>query len=242
MKHDDFGDRMKTHEDALENRASSDKYLIVRADGRAFSKFTSNYKKPFDDIVTNAMNVAGVMTADEFNADAVYIQSDEITFLFKPKRQKDSDILRDHVFSGRTQKIVSLISSSCSVHFYKMIEEKNKTPIFDARAMIFDDEHEACNAFYWRALDAKRNAVSGFYRYQFGHKKMQNKSEREMLAENETTQNWKDLSDDLKYGRLYLRTSEYTERYSKVSSKNFALNSTHEKRLELLNLGNEKHE
>lgn len=241
MKQDDFGDRMKKFEAALENRAASNQYIVIRADGRAFSKFTSNYKKPFDERITCAMDCAASITGDEFGADAVYVQSDEISFLFAPHYQRNADILREHMFSGRVQKLSSLIASSCSVLFNKYVKDDKKIGIFDARAMILNSNHEAANAIYWRALDARRNAVSGFYRYQFGHKKMQNKSEMEMLKENETTADWQSLSDFLKYGRLFVKDDlDPYLTYKKISGGDLLINSDHAKRLSVLTIHENK--
>ena len=55
-KRDDFGDRMKTYESQANNLSLIPNLpVIVRLDGKGFSKYTSGLNKPYDERFTQLM-------------------------------------------------------------------------------------------------------------------------------------------------------------------------------------------
>jgi tRNA(His) 5'-end guanylyltransferase len=142
-----LGDRMKSYEQT--ELVPPYQAFIVRADGNSFSTLTSGFPKPFDTGFNRAMvrTANGVM--NHFNAKTVFVCSDEITLIFGPvcgKREyyeltdaKEKN-LPTHIYSGRHNKIASLVASKCSVLFNKfMFEEfKNKTDCNNDDAEISD--------------------------------------------------------------------------------------------------------
>jgi tRNA(His) 5'-end guanylyltransferase len=56
MKRDDFGNRMKAFESVYTDvRIPIELPMMVRVDGKGFSKFTKGFNKPFDDDLSGAM-------------------------------------------------------------------------------------------------------------------------------------------------------------------------------------------
>lgn len=152
-----LGERMKTYE--KEDRVPHDKHIVIRVDGKTFSKFTKKFTKPFDPRFTRAMvrTMNSVMRA--FNVTFAFCCSDEITFVI-PARSIESG----HDFNGRRQKINSLFAGKCTAYFLIHIMEEVKdeetlefirssAPCFDSRLMVFDkdNEFEICNNLYWRS-------------------------------------------------------------------------------------------
>lgn len=199
---DDFGDRMKEYESKwTSQKINPNGIMCVRVDGRSFSKFTKNLKKPFDERFSNAMQKTAQELHNEFNADLTYVQSDEITMLFKPHP--------DRFFGGKTSKINSIVASFASVVFNKFIFEDvtkqevgNKTPIMDCRTWEVP-LHEGPNVILWRAKDSRRNYVSQLYRWTFGHSKMQKKSVNDMIKELNNNHDFK--VESVYCGELFIR-------------------------------------
>ena len=69
------------------------------------------------------------------------------------------------MFSGRVQKIVSVVASIASVKFNRIIQETiperaNMMPVFDARVFQYPTLELASESFRWRETDATRNSLS----------------------------------------------------------------------------------
>jgi tRNA(His) guanylyltransferase len=167
----------------------------------------------------------------QFDAQTGYTHSDEITLIFNSKCRedeyleylekqsknlltKDDKSLPIHMFNGRIQKILSLVSSYCSVrfnyHLVKLIEPIKETydlkfveiiesmnAMFDGRILIFQEanKYEILNHQIWRSIhDCSRNAVSTYAYTYFGPKKIMNKDTRQMIQMmlDEKGLNWND--------------------------------------------------
>jgi tRNA(His) guanylyltransferase len=55
-------------------------------------------------------------------------------------------------------------------------------PHFDCRVFQLPSKDEAANAFLWRAMDARKNAISMVAQSKFSHKKLHGKGQKAMLA------------------------------------------------------------
>lgn len=208
-----LGDRMKRYEKFIDSKITirpSESY-IIRLDGRSFSKFTKKFVKPFDLVFVKAMCMTLQDLVEEFEAQTGYTHSDEITLIFNAKcseleeleylESKNNKELPIHMFRGRVQKILSLISSYCSVrfnyHLGNLIEPiktnydskfveliKSQRQMFDSRIMIFEEKikHEILNHQIWRSIhDCERNAISTYAYTYFGPKKIMNKTCTQMI-------------------------------------------------------------
>lgn len=225
-----LGDRMKRYENIIDNLITikPNESFIIRLDGRSFSKFTKKFHKPFDIVFIKAMSLTTLDLVKQFNAQTGYTHSDEITLIFDSKcneleylekkskniSMKDDSLSTFHMFNGRIQKILSLISSYCSVrfnyHLVKLIEPieelydlkfveviKSMNATFDSRIMIFDQakKYEILNHQIWRSIhDCYRNAVSTYAYTYFGPKKIENKNTNQMIQMllNEKNLDWND--------------------------------------------------
>ena len=134
--------------------------VIIRLDGKNFSKFTKGMNRPFDDRMRDAMVMATKHLVDETNAVIGYTQSDEITLILF-----NDNIDGQIYFDGRVQKLASVTASMASVIFHRSIvelmpEKYESVPAFDARVFSVPNKSEAANALLWRVKDAQKNAVS----------------------------------------------------------------------------------
>lgn len=154
--------------------------LLARLDGRAFHTFTKDLKRPFDERLTTSMANTAKYLLEEFNADLVYTQSDEITLFWNTKEENKL------FFSGKIFKLNSVLAASCSVFFYKEIlknlpEKADKLPVFDCRTWQVTSMQDVSDVFVWRQLDAVRNSVNCLAQSVFKHSELQKKNKKEVL-------------------------------------------------------------
>ncbi len=177
---DEFGDRMKQYE-AVETSRRLDVHLPIyaRIDGRSFSTFTRGMARPFDVAMSRAMIETTKYLVGSTHASAGYTQSDEISLVWMAEGEA-SDVL----FSGKVQKMVSVLASMAAAKFARVcpLGYEDKFPHFDARVFQLPSITEGANAFLWRAMDARKNAISMAAQAKFSPKMLHGKRQRDMLA------------------------------------------------------------
>lgn len=166
-----LGGRLKGYEKDYESKVEPEKHIIVRIDGHKFSKYTKGFEKPFDSILSKAMELTTIDLVDEFKAVTGYTQSDEITLVIpslkdvtvdnrKKKTHKVHKRIRDdweHTHGGRVQKMVSLISAFTTMRFNLHLAKEIETQT------MAEQEHWS-NAFRpSREEDEFRKRMSTYY-------------------------------------------------------------------------------
>lgn len=204
----------KLHSDVTEAKENefrvyipADRHIVVRLDGRGFSKFTKKFTKPFDRHFSDAMISATKFVSEKFGALVSYTQSDEITVVIEGDKN-------GHNFAGRTDKLLSLMASTVTVKFYQQLSKHydidEAPPTFDARIMAFTDLEDALSAVVNRLIDCRKNSVGMFSHHHFGHKANMNKTTNDkikMITENGLV--WEDIDNHYKYGTL-VKKETYT--------------------------------
>lgn len=210
-KRDDLGNRMKLYE----SKANSESLLpnlpvIVRLDGNNFSKFTQGLERPYDVVFSDLMKQTTEFLVQYFNKCVVgYTQSDEITLVFYNTYEDPIE------FSGRIQKLCSIIASKCTCFFalkaLEKLPEKNigvdQYPVFDCRVWNVPSWVEASNTILWREVDASKNSVQMAAQTYLNHKAIQgisNKDVQKILLETADI-NWNDYPDFFKKGSYFVR-------------------------------------
>lgn len=125
--------------------------MILRIDGRSFSKFTeSSFEKPFDARFHEAMAAASQRLLREFAALYAYTESDEILLLLP----RDSLL-----FDREAEKLVSLsaglASSSLTLSFQCEVH-------CDSRLWVGPRSQQVLEYFRWRQSDASRCCLNGW--------------------------------------------------------------------------------
>lgn len=81
-KNDSLGDRMKGYEGVSRNFLTRRVPAIIRLDGKAFHTFTKGMEKPFDPVLTQAMQETMKYLCENIQGCVLgYTQSDEITLV-----------------------------------------------------------------------------------------------------------------------------------------------------------------
>ena len=173
----DFADRMKQYESHETHR-----WLIpflpvyIRLDGRAFTTFTRDMDKPYDERMAEAMLETTKSLVQETDALIGYTQSDEINLvMFSENRASQG------YFEGKRFKITSVLAGIASSVFllnyiktFEMVTKRSTLiggiyrtsdelcimpPAFDCRVLNMPSQTETANMILWRELDATRNAI-----------------------------------------------------------------------------------
>lgn len=154
----DIADRMKLYEKSYNFMLPRRLPVIVRCDGKRFSKATKKLDKPSYDFIKamseTTKNVASSIDGCVF----AYTQSDEISFVLC----NDKSLEQQPWLSNRLQKIASIMASETTYYFMsnsKNLDLKGKT-IFDARAFVLPNLNEVVNYMIWRNQDCIKNSIS----------------------------------------------------------------------------------
>lgn len=173
---DTFAERMKEYEAVSQPLLMRRMPVIVRVDGKNFSKLTRTMQKPFDRRLTLCMEAAAKRLVSEAqNCRLAYFQSDEISLLLTDFRT----LTTEPWFNNQIQKITSIAAALATSGFCEEYvkqfpdrAEMGNFPVFDARCFNLPKE-EVNNYFIWRQRDAERNSVSMAAQANFSHKDLQ---------------------------------------------------------------------
>lgn len=200
---DQFGDRMKRYENGEVGRRFTPLLpVIVRLDGKCFSKWTSQLEKPYDNRMIDLMTQVTKILVEESNARIGYTQSDEISLVLYSE-----DYTKPIYFDGKIHKIVSVLTSVATYWFNEfslnlMPAEVSVDPgFFDCRAWTVPNQMEAVNSLLWRECDATRNSINSAARMYYTHDELHGVSRdnvMDMLWEKGV--NWNDYPSSFKRG------------------------------------------
>ena len=201
-----LGDRMKAYERETERTMMPLLPVLARVDGRSFHTFTRDFRRPYDEGMSQLMADTALLLAEETNACMAYTQSDEITLAWLSKEPK-SQIW----FAGRHSKMVSQIAALATLHFYRLLVERMpkyapRLPSFDGRVWQVPNVEEGANVFLWRELDATKNSISMAAQSVYSHKELHQKNgsqKQEMLFQRGI--NWNDYPAFFKRGSYIQR-------------------------------------
>lgn len=154
MKFEEIEALMRRNESLSEQYVLPENFIVVRLDGRGFTKLTKeklSLEKPFDKKFSEVMLDA---TKHLFNIGFKviygYTQSDEISLLI----HKD-----DNTFSRKIRKINSVLAGEVSAFFSLQFQE---ICVFDCRTITIPNLEMLLDYFCWRQEDSHRNSLSAY--------------------------------------------------------------------------------
>ena len=175
-----LAEQIKRLEGIFEQKLDPSKPFVIRIDGVAFRTYTRGFKKPFDQRMTRAFIRTAADLLQRFNPSTVYYASDEISLVFNacPNATKAESKAPEHSYSGRIQKLVSVVASFAAAKFNQYINEEdwsdldkdhvrqrlaNHSAYFDARVFSMPNDFGTMAAIYWRHhYDTLKNATSSY--------------------------------------------------------------------------------
>lgn len=209
MDKTDLGNRMKSYEAQVTGqRLISRLPMLVRLDGKKFSRFTKGMKKPYDKKMSQLMLKVTTALVEKFDALMGYTQSDEITLTWYFDNPK-----AEHIFGGRVFKINSVLAATCTMYFNKFLpeffpEKVNLNPVFDCRCWNAPTLEEGVAAFIWRENDATKNSILCAGQSVYSHRQLQGRNTaviQDMLIEKGI--NWNEYPAFFKRGTYVQRRS-----------------------------------
>jgi len=220
MGKDSLGDRMKKYEESTDFRIISRVPIVIRLDGKAFSKLTKKLKlqKPFDESFSFVMSETARTVASGMQGCMIgYTQSDEMTFIIRSDQSLDTTPW----FDNRIQKIVSVAASTAGAIFNRLLPiiGGNMIASFDCRAHPVPTIVEAFNNLVWRQNDYIKNSISSACYYELGHTTGKKTARKLMHKKNQNDQlrllldevgiNWHTAYlDKFKYGTVVFREKQ----------------------------------
>ncbi|HCF30485.1 MAG TPA: tRNA 5'-guanylyltransferase [Cyanobacteria bacterium UBA11049] len=151
MDSDTFETKMRAMEYFHNLRLLPGAWVVIRIDGRGFSRFTeSRFEKPFDLKFHELMVHTAKALLAELQGIYVYTESDEISVLCHP----DWDF-----FDRSLEKIVSISASIASSTFTHACQAVVN---FDSRVWLGVGKSQVIDYFRWRQADATRCALNGW--------------------------------------------------------------------------------
>ena len=195
MKKKSLEDRMRNYERIATSSLIPTLPVIIRIDGKGFSKFTKHFAKPYDKAMAEAMLTTTRRLAENVpHTKCAYTQSDEISLVLicEPRQEP--------WFGFRKEKIVSIVASMATLYFNEalasyvsnvivtaeneqLLKEYDKAvtkgALFDARAFNLPD-YEVDNYLIWRQNDCNRNSLEALARSVASAKALKNKKAADM--------------------------------------------------------------
>jgi tRNA(His) 5'-end guanylyltransferase len=209
---DDIGTRLK---DNYENRAKTSLIrrmpVIVRIDGKGFSKFCRRFAKPYDRSLHDIFNDTIIHLCHEVSG-TIYVEhhSDEISMLLNDYQSLQTEAYFDY----GVQKMTSVIAGLTTAEFCKqcsgsgLLDRQETWPSFDCRVFNLPKE-EVENYFWWRMKDSTRGSINMLGQATFSHKELQGKNcsdIQEMLFK--VGINWNNLPAEQKAGLSFIKVVE----------------------------------
>ena len=151
MRMDDLESRMRQLEYFHGLRALPHTWLIVRVDGRRFSRMTERrFSKPFDPVMYEHMLGVARALMTELHGLYAYTVSDEVSVVLAPSWK---------LFDRELEKLVSLSASVATASFCLALGEAVQ---FDSRLWMGARLEDVVDYLRWRQADAHRSALNNW--------------------------------------------------------------------------------
>lgn len=158
-----LGDRQKEYEFVYDYKITKRIPIIIRTDGRAFSRLTKKLPRPYCTKMQHLMADTMLEVCKQMEgAVFAYQQSDEITYILKNDQSHETEPW----FDNRVQKIASVSASLATYYFNHLYSNMDEKPnifgraTFDARVFAVPSIIEAINNIIFRQQDCIKNSVS----------------------------------------------------------------------------------
>ncbi len=208
MSTDSLSARMKAYEHDLTYRFSAGLPVILRLDGRGFSRWITGLKRPFDERLAQMMQATTRYLVQTTGAVCGYTQSDEISLILYSTSER-----QPIYFDGKREKITSLTAVEASLFFEKHKQtvdfpefQQQKTAMFDCRSFQVPTPTEAINYLIWREQHAVKNSIATVARHYFPLEALYHKSGLQMKAMLRSKEVcWEHFSLHHRYGSYFQR-------------------------------------
>ena len=213
--------------------------VVVRLDGKSFSSFTKNFKKPFCEVFYLSMldTTRLLLKSDVQGIVGAVVASDEISIFLRSFSDRKGN--RSGYFDFNVQKLASTLASRttrlfniCFRNNVEIFSEESYDDIervkaltaaidmaeFDCRSFSLDSTGEIYDYLLNRQSDFSRNAINMAAREEFSHSELVGVPSA--VVENSLNHLGKFVEDKYKFGTIFIKSGgEVFELPSKKVSK-----------------------
>ena len=241
-----LGDRMKSYESVTRDYLIKRMPVIIRLDGKAFHSFTKGFVKPFDEILSTAMqDTMWYLCENIQNCVLGYTQSDEISLILVDYEKIDTESW----FNNNIQKIVSISASMATVafniRFRRLVDtycnigeitDKEQSPYWSKKSLLsgtpdgdykfglFDSrvfnipKEEVNNYMIWRQQDATRNSIQSLAQTLYSQEELKGISNNDLQNKmfTEKDVNWNDLPEWNKRGCCCIKKPMFVKVHDEI--------------------------
>jgi len=241
--HEDLGNQMKLIEGKSNYMINPNDPYVIRLDGSRFHVFTNAFEKPFDAILNRCLAESGLHLMKKFSPTSIYCFSDEVSLLFEHSALIEKHKLKGRkfasMFSGRVQKLASLVASLMTLEYNKNLRkalpELESRPnfkkqisaaidngvIFDCRVFNIPTKKECVDYFHWRYLDCLRNSKTLLASLHFSQKFLENKPANDLVQMLKVEKNidWHKYPEEYRFGMFGKRNLVNRESLNKKTGE-----------------------
>jgi tRNA(His) 5'-end guanylyltransferase len=221
---DSLGDRIKeNYENRTRYSLARRTYTIIRIDGKAFHTYTKGLTKPFDEGLTEDLDLTAAYLCKNISGSKfAFVQSDEISILLTDFETEKTQAW----FDNNLQKMASVSASLATAKFNELRYKRNlkitenlsypddyflnwksqKLATFDSRVFQIPQKTEVENYFIWRQQDTTRNSISSVAQSLYNQKQLHGKNsdeQQELIFQKGI--NWNDCPAKYKRGRMIIK-------------------------------------
>lgn len=155
-----LAERQKKYEQSYDFKIIDNIPVILRINGKNFSKLSKDLNKPFSNDLFKIMANATMYSITEIQGVIFgYLHHDEVTFVIRNDQTHETQSW----LNNRIQKINSIAVSTFTMAFYKFLLasdlELPGDPVFDCRAFGLPNIAEANNNIIWRQQDCIKSSL-----------------------------------------------------------------------------------
>lgn len=200
----DLEKRMKTYEAVSKAYLMRRCPVMVRMDGKGFSKFTKGFIKPFDPLFGKVMHQTMLELCKDVPGCVLgYTQSDEITLVLCDYQKLDTQPWFNYNVEKMCSVIASMVTTRFNRNFARKVtdlqehyqgntlgeeESKRLKKVYEKRLWYgeFDTRvfnlpiDEVGNNLYWRQQDAERNSIEAAARSMYSNSELHKKNTSQM--------------------------------------------------------------
>ena len=173
MTFNELDKKMRVYEQSLDQVIVPEMFIVVRLDGRSFTKLTKEtckFEAPFDVRFKNMMvNTTKAVMDCGFNVVYGYTESDEISLLFA----RD-----ENTFGRKVRKIITVLAGEASS---ALSLELGRRAVFDCRVIPLPNTDLVADTFLWRQEDAHRNSLNSYCYWTLRKEGMSERAASKML-------------------------------------------------------------
>ena len=188
-------------------------HTIFKLEGVNIKKILKkiNLNKPFDDNYINTMIDTAIDCFNTFTFSLCYVSCDEIIYYLKPITKDEEDNGFEYDYSGRIQKMVSMLAGKASISFlnnlnkhFTLNNDSLYNPFFECKVWQVNSFHEVIEYINTQILYTLKNSKNLFINYYLPDNELSLKDANKKILIDKQIDFNKDINDNNKIGCIII--------------------------------------